>query len=118
MSRGKHVHKARAIHLLIPPRSCSGSTGTASAACDTKGSTINAWAKEISEYIKSIDANHLIGIGDEGWYEWANPPTYPYAPGVGIDFDLNLQITSLDFGTLHNYPEVGLISFVIAASSS
>ena len=53
-------------------------------------------------------------MGDEGWFEWANPPTYPYAPGVGIDFDSNLQIESLDFGTLHSYPEVCYMIFNIA----
>ncbi|THH05918.1 hypothetical protein EW145_g4447 [Phellinidium pouzarii] len=93
-----------AWELANEPR-CSGSTGSVSAACDTTGSTIAAWASEISAYIKSIDSNHLVAIGDEGWFEWTDPPTYPYAPGVGIDFDTNLAIPTLDFGTLHSYPE-------------
>ena len=84
----------------------TGSTGTASEACDVTGSTIRDWAAEMSAYIKSIDPNHLVAIGDEGWFQWANPPTYPYAPGVGIDFDSNLEIETLDFGTFHCYPEV------------
>ena len=73
------------------------------------GSTIRDWAAEMSAYIKSIDPNHLVAIGDEGWFQWANPPTYPYAPGVGIDFDSNLEIETLDFGTFHCYPEVVII---------
>ena len=94
-----------AWELANEPR-CSGSTGSASAACDTTGSTIEAWAKTISAYIKSIDSNHLVAMGDEGWFQEANPPTYPYAPGVGINFVTNLQIDTLDFGTFHSYPEV------------
>lgn len=63
----------------------------------------------MSAYIKSIDPNHLVAIGDEGWFQEANPPTYPYAPGVGINFVTNLQISTLDFGTFHSYPEVSTI---------
>ncbi|TFY73980.1 hypothetical protein EWM64_g10032, partial [Hericium alpestre] len=62
-------------------------------------------ASTISAFIKSIDANHLVAIGDEGWFQEANPPTYPYAPGVGVDFVKNLGIATLDFGTYHSYPE-------------
>ncbi|KAL5521363.1 hypothetical protein ACEPAG_9289 [Sanghuangporus baumii] len=69
------------------------------------GSTIKAWASEISSYIKSIDSNHLVALGDEGWFEVVNPPTYPYAPGVGVNFTDNLSIETLDFGTFHSYPE-------------
>ncbi|OCB85775.1 CEL4a mannanase [Sanghuangporus baumii] len=93
-----------AWELANEPR-CSGSTGSASSACDTSGSTIRAWASEISSYIKSIDSNHLVALGDEGWFEVANPPTYPYAPGVGVNFTDNLSIETLDFGTFHSYPE-------------
>lgn len=48
-------------------------------------------------------------MGDEGWFQEANPPTYPYAPGVGINFVTNLQIDTLDFGTFHSYPEASPI---------
>ena len=99
-----------AWELANEPR-CSGSTGSASAACDTTGSTIEAWAKTISAYIKSIDPNHLVAMGDEGWFQEANPPTYPYAPGVGVNFVTNLGIETLDFGTFHSYPEVGAMFF-------
>lgn len=105
-----------AWELANEPR-CSGSTGSASSACDTTGSTIAAWAKTISAYIKSIDPNHLVAIGDEGWFQEANPPTYPYAPGVGVNFVTNLQISTLDFGTFHSYPEVSTICLRISYRS-
>ncbi|KAF9525925.1 glycoside hydrolase superfamily [Crepidotus variabilis] len=90
-----------AWELANEPR-CKGSTGTSSGTCTP--ATITAWAKEISAYIKSIDSKHLVALGDEGFYNQPGAPTYPYQGGEGIDFDANLQITTLDFGTVHSYP--------------
>ena len=49
---------------------------TTSGTCTT--TTITNWASTISAYIKSIDHNHLVGLGDEGFYNEANGPNYPY----------------------------------------
>lgn len=87
--------------LANEPR-CKGSTGTTSGTCTT--TTITKWATTISAYIKSIDPNHLVAIGDEGFYNEPSAPTYPYQGSEGIDFDANLAITSIDFGTFHSYP--------------
>ena len=51
---------------------CSTSTGT----CTT--TTITQWASEISAFIKSIDSNHLVAIGDEGFFNDQGNPSYPY----------------------------------------
>jgi len=93
-----------AWELANEPR-CTGSSGSTVTNCDSTGSTIYTWASTISAYIKANDKNHLVGLGDEGWFQEANPPTYPYAPGVGIDFVKNLGTSTLDFGTFHSYPE-------------
>ena len=88
-----------------------------SGSCTT--ATITSWAKDISTYIKSIDSNHLVGLGDEGFFNEPNGPNFPYQyiflflcgrlccsrpssrGGEGIDFDANLAISSIDFGTYH-----------------
>ncbi|TFK44992.1 mannanase [Crucibulum laeve] len=85
--------------LANKPR-CKGSSSTASSSCTP--ATVTVWAKEISAYIKSIDSNHLVAIGDEGFYNTPGAPTYPYQGGEGIDFDVNLAISTLDFGTFHS----------------
>ncbi|KAK3903271.1 glycoside hydrolase superfamily [Staphylotrichum tortipilum] len=61
------------------------------------------WATDISAYIRSLDASHLITLGDEG-FGIPGDTTYPYGYSEGIDFVKNLGIKNLDFGTIHMYP--------------
>jgi mannan endo-1,4-beta-mannosidase len=100
---GRYVNEPTimAWELANEPR-CKGSTGTWTGTCTT--ATVTAWAKEISAYIKTLDSNHLVAIGDEGFYNQPGAPTYPYQGSEGVDFDANLAISSLDFGTFHSYP--------------
>ncbi|OQE14050.1 hypothetical protein PENFLA_c041G10472 [Penicillium flavigenum] len=70
------------------------------ASCDT--SVINKWATETSAFIKSLDPNHLVTIGDEGM-GLEGSTDYPYTNVEGTDFALNLAIPDVDFGTLHLY---------------
>jgi mannan endo-1,4-beta-mannosidase len=79
---------------------CDGSTGTTSGTCTT--ATISNWATTISAYIKSLDSNHLVTLGDEGFMnQGSSGANYPYQIGDGIDFPSNLKISTLDFGTFH-----------------
>ncbi|KAF8658278.1 hypothetical protein AX16_002053 [Volvariella volvacea WC 439] len=101
---GRYVNEPGILgwELANEPR-CRGSTSATSGTCTP--ATITAWAREISAYIKSIDSNHLVALGDEGFYNQPGAPTYPYQGGEGIDFEANLGISTLDFGTVHSYPE-------------
>ncbi|KAI3616188.1 glycoside hydrolase family 5 protein [Moniliophthora roreri] len=67
--------------------------------------TITKWATDISAYIKSIDSNHLVALGDEGFFNRHGSSSFLYQGSEGIDFDANLKISTLDFGTTHCYPE-------------
>ncbi|KAJ3879236.1 glycoside hydrolase [Lentinula edodes] len=94
-----------AWELANEPR-CLGSTSASSGTCTI--STISTWAEEMSAYIKSIDSNHLVAIGDEGFINDPGNPIFVYqgySPSLGIDFAANLNISSLDFGTFHLYPD-------------
>ncbi|KAL8715733.1 MAG: hypothetical protein Q9220_000400 [cf. Caloplaca sp. 1 TL-2023] len=77
--------------------------------CDT--SVITSWAKNVSSHIKSLDSKHLVSLGDEGWFAPSHPApsginSYGYGGAKGIDFDANLAIPDIDFGTFHMYPNV------------
>ncbi|KAF8199077.1 mannanase [Pholiota molesta] len=101
---GRYVNEPTimAWELANEPR-CTGSTGTSTGTCKT--TTITTWIGEISAYIKSIDSNHLVALGDEGFFNEPSAPTYPYQGSEGIDFNANLAISSIDFGTFHSYPD-------------
>ncbi|KAJ7839719.1 mannanase [Mycena olivaceomarginata] len=82
------------------------SRSPASATCNS--TTISTWAANISAFIKSIDKNHLVAIGDEGFINAAVAHNfdYPYqGDTIGVDFAENMEISTLDFGTFHMYPD-------------
>lgn len=68
-------------------------------------SVLTSWAKTTSAYIKSLDSNHLVALGDEGFNPSAGDGTYPYQTGEGVAFADNLAISTIDFGTYHMYPD-------------
>ncbi|KAI9484800.1 glycoside hydrolase superfamily [Zychaea mexicana] len=88
--------------LANEPR-CGGSGLPTSDSCGPDITT--AWVDEISSHIKSIDSNHLVGIGDEGFFNRAGESEYEYNGGTGMDFDATIALSSIDFGTFHMYPE-------------
>ena len=75
-----------------------------------KNDTLYNWAKEMSEYVKSIDPNHMVSLGDEGFfnkpYGYYNEYTtsnYAFYGAEGVDFEKLMTIDTLDFGTPHLY---------------
>ena len=73
--------------------------------CDT--SIVTNWATTISKYIKSLDCNHMASLGEEGWLTPSyigGDGSYAYSGYEGVDFVKNLAIPTLDYGTVHLYP--------------
>ncbi|KAK7989325.1 hypothetical protein PG989_009640 [Apiospora arundinis] len=70
--------------------------------CNTD--VIYNWAASTSAYVKSLDPNHMVTLGDEGM-GIPGDGSYPYQYGEGTDFVKNLGIKTLDFGTFHMYPD-------------
>lgn len=70
------------------------------------------WYQEIAQYIKSIDSNHLVGTGEEGFDhntpsvysidEYSN--SYPIRANEGTSYLLNTAIPEIDYGNAHWYP--------------
>ncbi|XP_047320195.1 mannan endo-1,4-beta-mannosidase 7-like [Impatiens glandulifera] len=74
---------------------------------DQSGSTIQSWIKEMAAYVKSLDNNHMVDIGMEGFYGPSRSERQQNNPNflVGTDFIANNQIQDIDFATTHTYPD-------------
>jgi mannan endo-1,4-beta-mannosidase len=78
--------------------------------CNT--SVITNWAANVSAYIKSLDPNHMVTLGDEGWfsakdgYTDGDPDSVAYIANGAVDFVDNLMIPTLDYGVFHLYPNL------------
>ncbi|KAJ8762399.1 hypothetical protein K2173_007559 [Erythroxylum novogranatense] len=74
---------------------------------DPSGRTIQAWIAEMASYLKSIDGNHLLEAGLEGFYGQSSSLNQQYNPNsqTGTDFIANNQIPGIDFATVHSYPD-------------
>ncbi|KAK7280679.1 hypothetical protein RJT34_25746 [Clitoria ternatea] len=71
---------------------------------DQSGNTVQAWITEMASYLKSIDGNHLLEAGLEGFYGQSKQESNPNFL-VGTDFIANNQIPDIDFATVHSYPD-------------
>ncbi|HEX6983552.1 MAG TPA: cellulase family glycosylhydrolase [Balneolaceae bacterium] len=70
------------------------------------------WYQEIARYIKSIDSNHMVATGEEGFDEGVPPEysadqyssTYVLRAKRGTSYKMNTAIPEIDYGTAHWYP--------------
>ncbi|CAL5389009.1 unnamed protein product [Camellia sinensis] len=77
---------------------------------DPSGNKLQEWIEEMAVYVKSIDPNHLVGIGLEGFYGPSTPNKVQFNPNtfaqeVGTDFIRNHQVLGVDFASVHIYPD-------------
>ncbi|MEX1062147.1 MAG: hypothetical protein WEC12_00975, partial [Balneolaceae bacterium] len=71
------------------------------------------WYREIAQYIKSIDSNHLLTTGEDGFDEgvpsdysvdqYSN--RYVLQAGEGTSYSMNIAIPEIDYGNAHWYAE-------------
>ena len=66
-------------------------------------STITNWAAEMSAYVKSLDPNHMVGLGEQGYFS-RGPGDWKFSGVTGTSFDDLIQIDTLDWGSFHLYP--------------
>ncbi|KAG9139791.1 hypothetical protein Leryth_027397 [Lithospermum erythrorhizon] len=77
---------------------------------DVSGDTLQDWIIEMSTFVKSIDNRHLITVGFEGFYGPKSPkrssvnPQF-WASDLGADFIRNSKISTVDFASVHIYPD-------------
>jgi mannan endo-1,4-beta-mannosidase len=80
---------------------------------DRSGGTVRAWVAEMAAYVKSLDGNHLVGTGEQGY----DTTTAGYSLGSyhgqawlfdghkGVSFRANTADPHVDFASIHLYPE-------------
>lgn len=78
--------------------------GTGPGATGWDNTTIVKWADEMSRYIKSLDPNHMVSVGDEGFLDGGGEH-WAYKANDGVDHEALTALPGIDFGTYHSYPE-------------
>lgn len=61
----------------------------------------------MAAHVKSLDRNHLLEAGLEGFYGQSSPQRKTLNPPgqFGTDFIANNRIPGIDFVTVHSYPD-------------
>ncbi|XP_077251051.1 mannan endo-1,4-beta-mannosidase 2-like isoform X1 [Tasmannia lanceolata] len=77
---------------------------------DASGDTLQDWIEEMAGFVKSIDRNHLLTLGLEGFYGPKSPEKLSVNPGewasvLGSDFIRNSKTSTIDFTSVHIYPD-------------
>jgi mannan endo-1,4-beta-mannosidase len=79
---------------------------TNEARCQTSGGRqlLLNWIGEMSAFVKQRDSNHLLALGDEGFF-YKKSSGDLYDGSHGVDWEANLAVEDIDFGTYHFYPQ-------------
>jgi hypothetical protein len=73
-------------------------------------SVLTGWLNEMAQYIKSIDSNHLVDTGEEGFDKNLTGRSsffnglYGFSGEEGLSFTDNTALSSIDFASIHCYP--------------
>jgi mannan endo-1,4-beta-mannosidase len=81
---------------------------TNEARCDGNRDLLLDWVHEMANYVKQLDKNHLVALGDEGFFNerlFAHGKGQLYDGQHGTDFHAILEIPEIDFGGYHFYPQ-------------
>jgi mannan endo-1,4-beta-mannosidase len=90
--------------LANEPR-CQGQGLPTSGTCTT--TTIQSWIQDVAAYVKSVDSNHLVSVGDEGFFCIPSSPAGDYLENcsTGVDTLAFAQTPNIDLFGFHLYPE-------------
>ncbi len=80
---------------------------------DRTGALVRRWVERTASFLKSVDPNHLVGTGEEGFdvrpsdYSTAfyNNQSWLFDGTAGVAFRENIVTATIDFGSCHLYPE-------------
>ncbi|KAF6765968.1 glycoside hydrolase superfamily [Ephemerocybe angulata] len=114
VDRYKHSENIFAWELMNEAR-CRGDL-QGGPGCVAGTDLISHWYKDQAAFVRKLDPHHLITTGGEGhfykrnedigyWYNGQWVSDYNYNGQAGEDFDLDLTLDDIDFGTYHIYPQ-------------
>jgi mannan endo-1,4-beta-mannosidase len=78
---------------------------------DLTGKTLTDWVTEMSAYCKSLDPNHMVTTGMEGFFLKDDGTHYS-----GADFVMCQKPETIDFATYHIYPTYEHNSFSLSTT--
>ncbi|EIW64398.1 glycoside hydrolase [Trametes versicolor FP-101664 SS1] len=100
---------------LMNEARCLSDTLPAGPSCVPGSNTLKTWYQQQSDFVRSLDPNHLITTGGEGHFFWKKPAEYwfdhtlvsdyNFNGQAGEDFDHDMLLSNIDFGTYHLYPQ-------------
>jgi mannan endo-1,4-beta-mannosidase len=70
---------------------------------DPSGTTLQNWIDEMASYIKTLDPNHLVSTGEEGFYSGGSG--WMYSGSQGTNYIANHQSQYIDACSFHLYPD-------------
>ena len=83
-------------------------TSAPNASCSTTAADyVQDWIVDMSAYVKSVDPNHMLTVGEEGFYPASSPKAASINPGLnfattsGQDFVRNHSPKDIDFAATH-----------------
>lgn len=72
---------------------------------DCTPDTLTDWAAEMTTYIKSLDRKHLVGVGDEGFYNDPGATDWLDSGSEGVDSIALSSLPNVDVMSFHLYPD-------------
>jgi len=79
---------------------CGGSPGSYPTSANCTNETIINWISTAAAYVKSIDTNHLVAVGDEGYF------CSPSCASNGVDSEGFSKVPDIDLVGFHLYPDL------------
>jgi len=89
--------------LANEPRCLSAGAYPRSPSCNAQ--TLTDWAADVSAYVKSLDGNHLLSAGDEGFYCVPGAAEWTENCGEGVDTLALAALPDIDVASFHLYPD-------------
>ncbi|EMD42174.1 glycoside hydrolase family 5 protein [Gelatoporia subvermispora B] len=100
---------------LVNEARCTGDILSAGPNCVPGSNTLKTWYSQQSDFVRSLDANHMITAGGEGqffsahpaeyWFDGSLVSDYNFNGQAGEDFAGDLELPNLDFAGYHMYPQ-------------